>query len=206
MQDPAGASLSIDHDQAPAAASRVSSTRVLWLPVVAIAVITLLLDQVSKAWALAALPPGQSRPLIGDLISLTLIRNSGAAFSIGNQATWVMTLVALVITAVVIAAARQVRNLPWAIALGLLLGGSLGNLIDRFFREPGFLHGHVVDFLDYFGLFVGNVADIAIVVAAPLVAWLLWRGWSPSTPPGGPGQHPREAMTGAGSTSEDRRG
>lgn len=62
--------------------------------------------------------------------------------------------------------------------------GSLGNLVDRFFREPGFLHGHVVDFIDYFGLFIGNVADIAIVVAAPIMAWLFLRGRLPETAPG----------------------
>ena len=151
-----------------------------------IAAVTILLDQGAKAWALHALPPGQSRPLLGEWIQLTLVRNSGAAFSIGNGATWLMTIIALAITTVVVVAARDVRNRPWAVVLGLLLGGSVGNLLDRFFREPGFLRGHVVDFIDYFGWFVGNVADIAIVVAAPVVAWLLWHGWTPTTPPGGP--------------------
>ena len=71
---------------------------------------------------------------------------------------------------------RRVGSLGWAVALGLLLGGSLGNLIDRFFREPGPGRGHVVDFIDYFGLFIGNVADIAIVGAALLIVVLALRG------------------------------
>ena len=83
--------------------------------------------------------------------------------------TWVLTLVALGVTVVVVRSARRLGSSGWAVALGLLLGGALGNLYDRFFREPGFARGHVVDFLDWFGWFVGNVADIAIVVAAGLL-------------------------------------
>lgn len=170
---------------------------------VGIGLVTLLLDQGTKMWALARLAPGEPQPLLGEWIRLTLIRNSGAAFSIGNGTTWLMTIIALAITTGVVLAARDVRNRPWALALGLLLGGSLGNLVDRFLREPGFLRGHVVDFIDYFGWFIGNVADIAIVVAAPLVAWLLWHGWSPSTPPGGPAA--QDAASGVGAQGEPPR-
>ena len=86
--------------------------------------------------------------------------------------TWVMTLVAVGVTLAILWAALRVGSGRWALALGLLLGGSLGNLYDRFFRDPAPLHGHVVDFIDYGGLFVGNVADIAIVGGAAVLVWL----------------------------------
>jgi signal peptidase II len=90
--------------------------------------------------------------------------------------TWLLTIVALGIVVWVGGAARRVGHRWWAVTLGMLLGGAIGNLIDRILREPGFGRGHVVDFIDYFGLFIGNVADIAIVAAAVLGALLALRG------------------------------
>ncbi len=87
-----------------------------------------------------------------------------------------LTLVALVILGWVVVGARKVGNAPWALTLGLLLGGAIGNLVDRLVREPGPGRGHVVDFIDYFGFFVGNVADIAIVAAAGVIMVLTYRG------------------------------
>ena len=111
--------------------------------------------------------PGEPVDVFGSLIRLNLIRNPGAAFSIGNGATWVLTLIAFGVLVVIVRhGAPASAAAAWAWALGLLLGGALGNLIDRIFREPGPGRGHVVDFIDYFGLFIGNVADIAIVGAA----------------------------------------
>ena len=115
---------------------------------------------------------------MGSLIKLNLIRNPGAAFSIGNGSTWLLTAVSLGILVWVVIGARKVGNMPWAVALGLLLGGAVGNLIDRVFRAPGPGRGHVVDFIDYFGLFIGNVADIAIVVGAGIIMVLSFRGTS----------------------------
>ena len=185
MQDAAGAPLTGDADvDAPAPGRSEGRSRLLGT-VLAVAVATFGADLASKVWALRSLTPGDPHPLIGEWIQLNLIRNSGAAFSIGDGMTWLMTLIATTITVVAIRVALRVRNLPWAVALGLLIGGSLGNLVDRFFREPGFLRGHVVDFIDYFGLFIGNVADIAIVVAAPIMAWLFLRGRLPDSPPRG---------------------
>jgi signal peptidase II len=134
------------------------------------------LDQITKILAVARLQPGDPRPLVGELLQLHLIRNAGAAFSMATGVTWVLTVVALVVVVVVVRSARRLGSVGWAVTLGLLLGGALGNLTDRLLREPGFGRGHVVDFLDYAGLFIGNVADIAIVVAALAVAVQAVRG------------------------------
>lgn len=160
---------------------------------------TLALDQGSKIWALGALTPGEPRELVGSLLRLNLIRNPGAAFSLGDGATWVLTLVALGIVVWVARAARQVGHRAWAITLGMLLGGAIGNLVDRVLREPGLGRGHVVDFIDYFGLFIGNVADIAIVVAALMGAGLALRG----IPLDGVVQGRHEAPAGTGATTEN---
>ncbi len=120
--------------------------------------------------------PGEARNVVGTWIRLSLIRNPGAAFSLGERSTWLLTIVAVAVLVAIVTVARRLGSTAWAIALGLILGGAIGNLIDRFFREPGFGRGHVVDFIDYFGLFIGNVADIAIVGAAVLIAILSLRG------------------------------
>ena len=146
------------------------------------AVAVFVADQASKWWALTSLDPGQPRPFLGDWLRWHLIRNSGAAFSLGDRATWLLTILSIVIIVGVLGAARRVTTRAWAVTFGLLLGGALGNLADRIFRAPGWFQGHVVDFIDYFGWFIGNVADIAIVVAAILVVLLTLRGQPPTTP------------------------
>lgn len=141
-----------------------------------IALVTLLVDQATKWWALRALEPGERQQLIGDLITLRVIRNAGAAFSTLDTMTYVVTLIAVAICAyIAVYAHRRALSRPYAWCLGLILGGALGNLVDRFLREPGVLRGHVVDFIDYFGWFVGNVADIAIVLAAAAFLVLVMR-------------------------------
>jgi signal peptidase II len=139
-------------------------------------VVSLVADQATKAWALASLTPGDPVDLVGGLIRLNLIRNPGAAFSIGDGATWVLTLIACGVLVFIVRTARRIGSHAWAWALGMLLGGSVGNLADRLLREPGPGRGHVVDFIDYFGWFIGNVADIAIVAAALLIGLLAVRG------------------------------
>ncbi len=130
------------------------------------AVLVIAIDLFTKQWALDALVAGEKHPFIGDLISIQLVFNSGAAFSLGGDHTWVLTLVAVVVTAGIVWVARQART-RWAVLLaGFALGGAVGNLIDRLFREPGFAEGHVVDFINYGDYFVGNIADIAIVGSA----------------------------------------
>ena len=160
----------------PTVVARPHRNRRLVTVFAVLAVVVLALDQLTKVWALANLEEGQWRPFLGEWIQLTLVFNPGAALSFGTGMTWVLTIVAVAVTVVVIRSARRLGSRGWAVTLGLLLGGALGNLYDRFFRDPGFARGHVVDFIDYFGWFVGNVADIAIVVAAGLVMSLSVRG------------------------------
>ncbi|WP_430594457.1 signal peptidase II [Isoptericola sp. QY 916] len=141
-----------------------------------LAALVLLIDQLTKWWAESALVWGDDpKPLIGELLQLRLIYNPGAALSIATGMTWILTIVVVIVVVVIVRAIRRIGSTGWAVALGLLLGGALGNLGDRFFREPGFARGHVVDFIDY-GVFVGNVADIAIVAAAVLIVILSFRG------------------------------
>lgn len=130
------------------------------------AVLVIAVDLFTKQWALDALVAGEKHPFIGDLISIQLVFNSGAAFSLGGDHTWLLTVIALAVTAGIVWMSRLART-RWAVFLaGFALGGAVGNLIDRLFREPGFAEGHVVDFINYGDYFVGNVADIAIVGAA----------------------------------------
>ncbi|NMO93300.1 signal peptidase II [Actinomycetospora sp. TBRC 11914] len=139
------------------------------------AVVVLALDIATKAVVVATMTDGQRIPLIGDTVSLYLIRNSGAAFSLATGMTWVLTLVALAVVVGIARFARRLRSPGWAIALGLVLGGALGNLADRFFRGPGPLEGHVVDFVSVGWWPVFNAADSAICCGgALLVVLALW--------------------------------
>lgn len=134
------------------------------------------LDQGTKAWASSVLVPGVRRPLIGALLQLNLTRNAGAAFSVATSATWVLTIIAIVVICVTIYAARRLGSRGWAVALGLLLAGALGNLTDRFFRAPGGGQGRVVDFLELPHWPIFNVADMCVVSAAVLIGLLAIRG------------------------------
>lgn len=141
--------------------------RLLWV----LAAAVLLLDQLTKVWALEALADGTRRALLGSVLGLRLVFNPGAAFSFANSQTWLLTVVALAVVVFVLRVSRRLGSRAWTVALALVLGGASGNLVDRLLRAPGVGRGHVVDFIDY-GVFVGNVADIAIVVAAALIMWL----------------------------------
>ena len=183
MQDEAGAPLTTaDPTPSTPAPVHTGGRRRLYAVLLGLAALVLVLDQVSKVWALQSLAPGTPVEVFGSLVRLNLIRNPGAAFSIGDGSTWLLTAVSLGILVWVVAGARRVGNMPWAVALGLLLGGAVGNLADRVFRAPGPGRGHVVDFIDYFGLFIGNVADIAIVVGAGIIMVLSFRGTSLAGP------------------------
>ena len=120
-------------------------------------------DQFTKYLAIENLPPEEPVHVIGDFLIFYLVRNPGAAFSLGEGVTWLFTI-ALAVVAVVIVwlAATRVRSRLWAVALGLLLGGVLGNLTDRLFRPPAFAVGHVIDFIHTPWMMpaIYNVADM----------------------------------------------
>jgi signal peptidase II len=144
--------------------------------VIVLALVVLGIDQLTKWRAMETLVPGRRIDLIGSLLGLEIVFNPGAALSIATGMTWVLTIIAAVVVVVVARASRRLGSRVWAVAFGLLLGGALGNLIDRFFRPPAFARGQVVDFIAYANWFVGNIADIAIVVAAVLVVLQTLRG------------------------------
>ncbi len=136
-------------------------------------------DQFTKHLALENLPYQQPVPVLGDFLIFYLTKNPGAAFSLGEEVTWIFTI-ALAAVAVVIVwlAATRVTSMLWAVGLGLLLGGVLGNLTDRLLREPGFAVGHVIDFINTPWMMpaIYNVADIFIVSMMIGVALLVLVG------------------------------
>jgi signal peptidase II len=139
------------------------------LPVViGVAVFVLALDVVSKVIVVHELAHRGPVRVLGGLFTLVLLRNSGAAFSIGTSATIVFTLIAAVVIVFILRTARKLRSLPWAITLGLLLGGATGNLSDRIFRAPGLFRGDVVDWIEWPHWPVFNLADSAIVCGGVL--------------------------------------
>ncbi|MEV4313392.1 signal peptidase II [Actinocrispum sp. NPDC049592] len=148
-------------------ASRPSAMRI---PVVfGVAALVVLVDQLTKLWAVSALPGRAPVSLLGDFIQLRLLYNSGAAFSIGAGSTWIFTIVTAVAVVVLVRFAMRPSSSLQGAALALLLGGAVTHLLDRLFRAPGFAQGHVVDFIDYNGWFVGNIADVALTVGAVLL-------------------------------------
>ena len=151
--------------------SRAHLTRIQWLWAAFVCVLAVATDQVTKLWARSALADTSPRPLVGDWLSLRLVHNSGAAFSLGANRTWVLTIITVVIIALLVALLTRIRRFSALLAIALLMGGAWGNLIDRLTAQPGFGVGHVTDFIAYGNAFVGNVADIWIVVGA---AWLVF--------------------------------
>lgn len=144
---------------------------------VAVALCALTLDVVSKVLVVANLNPGEQARLLDGAIYLDIARNSGAAFSLGTGFTVLLTLIAIAVAVVIVRTAKRLHSIWWAVALGLILGGALGNLVDRIFRAPGFLRGYVVDWISLFGPNaehwpIFNLADSAIVCGAILAAGL----------------------------------
>jgi signal peptidase II len=135
-------------------------------------------DAVSKVLAVADLPPRRSVSLLGGLITLHLYRNPGAAFGIGPSYTVIYALIEAGVFVAILRLSRRLHSWPWAIALGLLLGGAAGNLADRLLRSPGPLRGFVIDWikLPYFPP-TFNIADSAITIGAALLVLASVRGW-----------------------------
>lgn len=151
------------------------------------------MDQASKTWAVQYLSDRDPIKVLGDLLRFNHTTNSGAAFNIGADLTVFLTVFALVVATGLIIFARRVVEIRWSIGFGILLGGVLGNLTDRIFREPRLLHGHVVDFIELPHWPIFNIADIAITTAGLLIFSLLWRDIRPyATFEGGYGDHPAD--------------
>ncbi|MGY1842935.1 signal peptidase II [Modestobacter sp. SYSU DS0875] len=139
------------------------------------------LDLATKLLVVATLSDREPLRLLGGALYLTEARNTGAAFSFAEGATVVFTLIAVAVVVVIVRIARRLYSTAWAVALALVLGGALGNLVDRVFRDPGFLRGGVVDFISLFDPYgdvwpIFNVADSAIVCGGVLGALLAFRG------------------------------
>lgn len=147
---------------------------------VAIAAVILLFDLITKIVVVHFVKPGNPIEIIGDVVTLRLVRNPGAAFSMATGMTWLLTLVAVAVVIGVVKIGRTLRSPWWALGLGLVLGGALGNLIDRFFRAPGPFQGHVVDFVSVGWWPVFNVADSSIVCGAILLVALSLFGFEPN--------------------------
>ena len=146
-----------------------------------IAAFVLAADILTKLAAVARLEGREPVELLGGAVYLVLVRNPGAAFSLATGYTWVLSLVAVAVVVVIARIARQLRSTGWAVALGLVLGGALGNLTDRIFRAPGPLRGHVVDIVSLLAPDghvwpVFNLADSSIVCGGVLLVLLALTG------------------------------
>lgn len=127
---------------------RARPKAIAWL--VAVPVVAVLVDQVAKQLALTYLTHREPLRLLWGAVWLNLTRNGGAAFSIGSAYTWVFPIITLVVIGVITWLSRDLRSIGWAIGFGLILGGALGNVVDRIFRAPSVFRGHVVDMISLF--------------------------------------------------------
>lgn len=142
----------------------------------AVLVVAYLLDQGTKLWVEQTMTLGQTIDVLPGVLNWHYILNPGAAFSIGEDVTWVFTVIQAVVAVVALVLIARVRSLPWALALGGLAGGVLGNLTDRLFRPPSFGQGHVVDMIWVPNFAVFNVADSFICCAMVAVCLLVFLG------------------------------
>jgi signal peptidase II len=180
------------------------------LPVtLGVAATVVVLDQVTKALAVALLEGEPSIPVLGELLQLTFVRNPGAAFSLAGSYTVVISAIAIVVSVFIVRTARTLTSTWWAVVMGGILGGALGNLLDRLLRAPGPFRGHVVDFLELPRWPVFNVADMALVGSAVLAVLLSLRGVELSEPAqeqAEPAQEPAEDAVGPGAGREAAEG
>jgi signal peptidase II len=144
--------------------------------VVGVAAAIVVIDQITKAMAVEWLMGQPPVEIIGSWLRLLYAENTGAAFGIGTGFTWIFTAIAIVVAIVIVRTSRNLGSKAWAVALGGLLGGAVGNLIDRLVRDPGPGQGYVVDFIALPNFPVFNVADMAITCSAVLMIVLTLRG------------------------------
>lgn len=140
------------------------------------AIVVVAIDLVTKVWAVANLENQGDIEVFGSFLKFSFLRNPGAAFSIGTNVTWVFTIISIAVSIAILVLAKKVDNRVWAIALGGMLGGALGNLGDRIFRSPELFQGHVVDFILLPNYPMFNISDSAVVISAITMAILSIRG------------------------------
>src|SRR5256885_13096699 len=154
---------------------RSSSPRRTALILFAVAAVVVAIDQVTKALVVSNLREGESRRVIGGVLAWTLQRNPGSAFGLFRHFPVVFTVLAALIALVIVVRAPRVHDRLTGVALGLVLGGALGNLVDRIARPPGVFRGRVIDFIDFHWWPVFNVADAAVVIGALLLLMASYR-------------------------------
>lgn len=152
-----------------------------WRTLYGVAWFVWVLDLATKLWAVSTLSDRSNIKVIGDFLQLTLVRNPGAAFSVAEGATVFLTLFGFLVMAVIFYYSTRITSKGWSVVLGLAMGGILGNLVDRIFREPGVFRGHVIDWLQIPNWPVFNIADTAIVAAAAISMILSLRNIPPVT-------------------------
>ncbi|CAN2193608.1 LspA Lipoprotein signal peptidase [Candidatus Nanopelagicaceae bacterium] len=152
-----------------------------WRTLFSVAWAVWVLDLATKIWAVNNLSYKSNIKVIGEFFQLTFVRNSGAAFSFAAGATIFLSIFGLIVMSAILYYSLQITSRGWAVVLGLLLGGILGNMVDRIFREPGVLRGHVIDWMQLPNWPVFNIADTAIVTAAVISMVLTARNIPPIT-------------------------
>ncbi|MEV7606155.1 signal peptidase II [Paenarthrobacter sp. NPDC089322] len=164
-----------DSSQPAPSPRRIRRPAMLWL-FAGCAVFAYVFDQLTKLWVTSTMTEGERIPVLPPLLHWYYIRNSGAAFSIGENVTWIFTIVMAVVSVAILFQLRRLGSAWWSLSLGLLLGGALGNLTDRLFREPSFAMGHVVDFIQLPNFAIFNIADSAVVSGVVIICLLTLRG------------------------------
>ena len=152
-----------------------------WRTLFGVAWAVWIIDLATKIWAVENLSYRSNIKIIGDFFQLTYVRNPGAAFSFASGATVFLSLFSLLVMIAILHYSVKITSRSWAVVLGLVLGGILGNMVDRIFREPGVLRGHVIDWLQLPNWPVFNIADMAIVFAALISMVLTARNIPPIT-------------------------
>ncbi|MDO5746363.1 MAG: signal peptidase II [Actinomycetaceae bacterium] len=158
-------------------------TRIKTPPLVIIFIVValpcLIIDQVTKALVVAAFEAHVPHPVLGSYLSIEVVRNPGAAFSLAEGLNWLFVIIAFIVLAWIAWTGRRTTRRAWQLSFGLIAGGAAGNLVDRLIQPPSIGRGHVIDFINYNGYFVGNIADVFIVVGVFLVVILTLAGGSP---------------------------
>jgi signal peptidase II len=166
-----------DTDGTAEAVPSVRARRAAVAVLFGVAIVAIAIDLVSKQLVVARMTIGEPVTLIPGVLYLNSTRNGGAAFSMGENVTWIFPTIAIAVSVAIALATRRLRSMPWAVSLGLVLGGALGNFIDRLFRAPGPFRGEVVDFISVFsdngrGFAIFNLADSALVCGVALAILL----------------------------------